>query len=321
MKKKVSLLILLMFILNIALVGCTNKTTQEQKAKETPKEKQTVNIGLLPSADAIPFIIAKHNGYFKEEGVTVNLEHFKSAMDRDSAFQTGNIDGAMADMLSVIFSNDNGFNVKMTSKTNGSFKLIANKDANIKNVSDAKGKTIGISKNTVIEYITDKIMEKANISENEYEKVAVPKMPTRLEMLHNNKLATATLPEPLASDAINKGGILLSSSEDLGIYPGIMVFSQKAIDAKKDEIKAVYRAYNRAIEYLQKESKDKYIDMVIKEGGLPASLKTASQLPEYTKAVMPSEKDFTAVLDWLKSKKLTSKDFKFEDLSDSSLIE
>ncbi|MCY6484737.1 MetQ/NlpA family ABC transporter substrate-binding protein [Clostridium aestuarii] len=316
MKKKSTFLILIIFILNISLIGCSNN-----KTSQTPKEKETLNLGLLPSADAIPFIIAKHNGYFENEGVTVNLHHFKSAIDRDSAFQTGNIDGAMADMLSVIFSNDNGFNVKMTSKTNGSFKLIAGKNSNINDLEQIKGKTIGISKNTVIEYITDKIMQNANIADNEYEKVAVPKMPTRLEMLHNNKLATATLPEPLASDAINKGCKVLSSSNDIGIYPGIMVFSQKAIDTKQEEIKALYRAYNKAIDYLQKESKEKYIDVVIKEGGFPESIRTSSNLPDYTKAVMPSEKDFTEVLNWLKSKKLTSNDFKFTDLSDSSLIE
>ena len=50
-------------------------------------------------------------------------------MDRDSALQSGNLDGAVSDMLAVAFAKDGGFDVKVTSMTDGSYKLIAGKDA------------------------------------------------------------------------------------------------------------------------------------------------------------------------------------------------
>lgn len=316
MYKKV-LVAILVFVLGISVIGCSNN----QPENVASQELQGLTIGVMPDVDSIPFIIAKHNDYFKEEGIDVKIEHFKSAMDRDTALQTGNIDGAISDMLSVVFLNDNGFNVKITSKTNGSFKLIAGKDSNISGLKDVNNKSIGISKNTIIEYLTDRIMKDSNIDPESPEKVAIPKIPTRLEMLDNGKIDMATLPEPLASVAIAKGGNVLSSSDKLGINPGIMLFTVDVIESKPEEIKALYRAYNKAIDYLKKETLESYVDVLIEDAGFPEIIKDTLTLPDYSKATMPSEEEFIQVLDWLKSRNLTTSDYSFEELCDKRFIE
>jgi NitT/TauT family transport system substrate-binding protein len=221
----------------------------------------------------------------------------------------------------LFFFNDNQFDVKITSKTNGSFKLIASKDTNISSIEEIKGKTIGISTNTIIEYLTDRIMKNSNIDSDAPQKIAIPKIPTRLEMLQNGKLDAATLPEPLASVAIANGGKILSSSDQLGINPGVMIFTQTAIDAKPEEIKALYRAYNEAVIYLKEEKMENYIDVLIEEAGFPEVIKDTLTLPDYTKASMPSEKELEEVLAWLQSKELTSNTYSLKDLSNDTLIQ
>ena len=158
--------------MSISIVGCTNKAKEETSSQPL----KTLTIGVMPDLDSLPLIIADHNGYFKEEGIQVKIEHFKSAADRDTALQTGKIDGAISDMLSVVFFNDNKFDVKITSKTDGSFKLISGKNSGISKIEQSAGKSIGISKNTIIEYLTDRIMESSNIDVNSPKKVAIPKI-------------------------------------------------------------------------------------------------------------------------------------------------
>lgn len=306
--------IVLMGVLILALGGCGQK--EEKKAAAL----QELTIGTMPDVDSIPFIIAQEKGYFKEEGLTVNLKPFKSAMERDSALQSGNLDGAISDMLAVAFAKAGGFDVKITSLTSGSYKLIASSTENAATLQDLKGKDVAISKNTIIEYVTDKILAQSNMEEKSINKVVIPQIPTRLEMLKNGKLAAATLPEPMASIAIAKGGKLINSSDELEINPGVLMFTAKTVEGKKAELQALYRAYNRAVAYLESEKQQLYIDLLIEKGGFPAEVKDSLVLPKYKKAQPPTEKDLNDCLGWLTEKKLLKVQYQYDDLVDGSLI-
>jgi NitT/TauT family transport system substrate-binding protein len=287
---------------------------------DTSGSLETISIGVLPDVDSIPLIIADKNGYFKEEGVEVDIQHFKSAPDRDSALQSGNIDGAVSDILAAAFANDGGFKVKITSLTNGTYKLLVNKDKGIKDIQALKGKSIAISTNTIIEYATDKMLEEGGLKPEDVHKVAIPQIPTRLEMLQNGKIDAATLPDPLASVAVKDGAALLNSTDKMGINPGVLLFTQDAIDEKSASIKAMYKAYDKAVEYLKKEPVSSYADVLINDVGFPEGIEDSISLPAYTQVTLPSQKDFDDVIKWLIDKKLIKNSYKFEQLVDGRFV-
>lgn len=320
MKKFLCIILTLAMLLSTAACGKSGSSTNDRNEANNKKELQELTIGVLPDLDSIPLIIAEMNGYFEEAGGKINIETFKSAKDRDSALQSGNIDGAISDMLAATFAAEGGFDVKMTSKTDGSYKLLVNKDKGIDSFDKLKGNQIAISQNTIIEYATDMMLKEGKLNLDEVEKVAIPQMPVRLEMLQNGKVAAATLPEPLASAAMKNGAKLLNSSDKLGINPGVLLFTTKATEEKSEEIKAFYTAYNKAVDYLNKEDKSKYIDALIEKAGFPADVKEVLVLPEYNKAVMPSEKDFSNVISWLHEKQLIKNDYKYDDLVKSEFV-
>lgn len=303
------ILLLSMLILALALAaGCGNSNDKTQK------DLQPITIGLMPDTDSLPFIIAKEKGYFAEEGIEVNIQQYKSAMDRDSALQSGNLDGAVSDMLAVAFAKAGGFDVKVTSFTDGSYKLIASKDAGINNVKALAGKDVAVSRNTIIEYVTDQILAKEGMDSESINKVIIPQIPTRLEMLQNGKLAAATLPEPMASIAVSNGCTYVTGSDELGINPGVVMFTAKTVDNKTAEIAAMYRAYNKAVDYLNNTSRDEYIDLVVEKGGFPPAAKEALKLPEYHKAALPKESDVTDCIKWLNNKGLVKEHFSYQDI-------
>ncbi len=303
------ILLLSMLILTLALAaGCGNSNDK------TKKDLQPITIGLMPDTDSLPFIIAKEKGYFAEEGIEVNIQQYKSAMDRDSALQSGNLDGAVSDMLAVAFAKAGGFDVKVTSFTDGSYKLIASKDAGINNVKALAGKDVAVSRNTIIEYVTDQILAKEGMDSESINKVIIPQIPTRLEMLQNGKLAAATLPEPMASIAVSNGCTYVTGSDELGINPGVIMFTAKTVDNKTAEIAAMYRAYNKAVDYLNNTSRDEYIDLVVEKGGFPPAAKEALKLPEYHKAALPKESDVTDCIKWLNNKGLVKEHFSYQDI-------
>lgn len=85
----------------LAVAGCGTGSQSAGSGK-----MQELSIGLMPDTDSLPFLIAEEKGYFADEGVKVNLKPFKSAMDRDSAMQSGHLDGAVSDMLAAAFAKD-----------------------------------------------------------------------------------------------------------------------------------------------------------------------------------------------------------------------
>lgn len=316
MKKSVLLIMLAMLLV---LTGCANNNQQSQAPKQG-QPQNAVTIGLMPDVDSIPFIIAQEKGYFKEEGVNVTLKSFKSAMERDSALQSGNLDGMISDMLAEAFAKAGGFDTVITSLTNGSYKLVVNKNETAASIKDLKGKDVAISKNTIIEYVTDRIAAQGALAAGDINKTVIPQIPARLEMLQNNKIAAATLPDPLATVAVKNGGRVLSSSDQLGINPGVMIFTSKAVKEKEQEIKAVYRAYAKAVDYLAKEPMDSYIDIIIDKGGFPKDVKGALTLPQYKKATAPAQKELDDVIAWMLEKKLIQQKYQYSDLVDTRFV-
>lgn len=326
MKKVLVCLLAIISIFTFTACGSTQPAaepapTPTGDATPTPEApKKTITIGVLPDTDSVPFVIADKMGYFEKAGVQVKIEQFKSAKDRDSAFQSGQLDGVITDVLAVCFAKEGGFDVKITSKTDGNYKLLAAKTSGIDSVDKLKGKSIAISKNTLIEYATDKLLQSAGLTEADIRKEIIPQIPTRLEMLQNGKVDTATLPEPMATLAVKNGAVVIDSTDKHGINPGVLAFTAKAISESPNEIKAVYQAYNEAVDYINNEPIANYVDTLVEEIGFPEDMKDNIVLPKYTKAEMSKEKDVTEVVDWLVSKELIKSSYTFEELIDGQFI-
>ena len=311
MKRLLAAALSMLFLLTM---GCGTKTP--------PKDEKLSKliIGLMPDTDSIPFIIAAERGYFAEEGVEVELVPFKSAMERDAALQSGNLDGAVSDLLAVIFARSGGFSLHATSYTDGNYNLIAGGNAGISSSTDLHGKEIAISRNTIIEYVTDEILAVNGMGEQDVSKVVIPQIPVRLEMLQSGNLAAAVLPEPMASVAVASGSRYVTGSGDLGINPGVIVFSDASIQEKAASVRAMYRAYNKAVEYLNHTPRVEYIDLVMEKSGFPAPARDALELKPYRPAGLPAEKDVEEAVHWVKSKALAG-DYRYDDLVSKLLLE
>lgn len=262
-----------------------------------------LKLGILPDADSIPLVVAREEGFFDAAGSDIELVRFHNPIERDSALQTGNIDGAISDVLATAFASDNNEKVKITSLTNGRYVLVAAPDSDIKDYQDLKGARIAISKNTIIEYATDRLLQENGLSGKDVTMVAIPKIPVRLQMLEAGKIKAACLPEPLASVVKLKGAREIGNSTELGEAPGILLFTQKAVNQKTAAIKAFYQAYGQAVE-LVNEDPDSYRELLVTEGGFPAEIKDTFVFPVYDQPRLPASETVQQVIDWLQEKDL-----------------
>lgn len=306
MKKKLS--VLLCFILSVVMVGCHAKAPIPEASpspSEAGAEKESLSLGLISSISALPIIMAEEKGYFEEAGVDVKLEFFKAAKDRDAALQAGQIDGVICDQIAIAIYQNVGIDMKITGMTDGEFVLVAGANSGINQVADLVGKKVAISENTVIEYTLDQLLDKYDVSEAAVEKVAIPAMPTRLEMLNNGEIDAAIMPSPFSDTAIANGGKMIEKVDvDSGMYPSVTAFKQSVINEKPNAIKAFYTAYNKGVDYINTTDVKAYEEVIITTIGYPEEMRGNIIAPVFRKNQLPPLEEVEDVFDWCEDKGL-----------------
>ena len=308
MKLKKIIALAMTAVMTASMVACGSKKEEAQT------EKTTLRVGVMGSIDAVPLVIAEQNGYFEEEGIDLDLQIFKAAKDRDAALQAGQLDGVLCDETAISIYQNSDIDMKITGTTNGSWTLVAGKDSGITNLSDLKGKKVGISENTMIEYLADDIALSNGLEVSDIEKVAIPAMPARLEALKNNQIDAAILPAPFNDTAVADGGIEVTKIYNKDIMISVTAFLQEVIDKDAKAIKGFYNAYNKAIDFINSNDITEYEDTIISTVGYSEDMRGNIVLPEFKTNYLPAEENVQNVLDWSKEKGLLTKDIKAKDV-------
>lgn len=295
------------------LVSCTNKNSK------TANNTNVLNIGVMSSMDYLPLAVAEANGLFEKEGVNVTIHKFYSANERDAAFQSGNLDGTILDYTGAAIQRAGGVELKVVSQCSGTFVMIAGKDSGINNIEELRGKRLAVSRNTVIDYCTDLVLQKANIPLDNIERVEINKIPLRLEMLRNGKIDATMLPDPFATIALQDGSRSIIDIQDMDVHITGIAFHEKVIEQKKEALKSFYDAYNQAVTLLNSEPASNFHSLLVSDIGFPKDLVSNIRLPFYSIAQIPSKDDLEKVEEWLKTKNLVSTEFDITSLIASDL--
>jgi len=280
----------------------------------------SLKLGIFTDADSLPFMLCETENIFADEGVNVELVRFQSAVERDSAFQAGSVDGIISDVLSALLSIQGGFSVKITSLTDGRYGIVAAPSSKATSLSDLADQPIGISSNSVIHYMVDSFMTQAGVPPSSINLIPIPKMPVRLEMVLAGQTIAAGMPEPFLTTARIRGARLLASTDDYGLGAGVLVFSGNALASKLGDITKLYKAYWRAAQKIN-ASPDLYRSLLVKKAGFPDDAAKAFVFVVYKKPRLPTTGDIERAAKWLASKGLLKTSVEMDGLFDKRPIE
>ena len=289
------------------LAGCSSPPAEEKA--ETP-ELQHMTIGVMPAVDAAPMFLAKEAGYFEELGLDIDIQVFTNGQDRQSALQSGAIDGAITDIVALVLNVDNGFDIKATTTTDGMFPFLTN--------TDYEGKTdlkVGMMEVSVTNYLSDRALA----DKYEIEKVYINDIPGRLEMVAKGTLDMAVIPEPMASQGELNGLTKVVIPTGDKFSPDVLVFTGKALSEKEDAVAKFHDAYNKAVAALNADS-DKARALLVENLGLNEAIKDMILLPEYKTAVVPSEDYVASIIQWNGNMLGKSVNVAYGDLVDSRFV-
>lgn len=276
------------------------------------KKSEVLKVGAMSSLDYIPYVLAEELGYTDSLGVDLEIVKFFSANDRDAAFRSGQVDGTVTDYTGAAIQHAAGLPLALVVKHDGYFEMMA--QPSLASMAELKGKKVSVSRNTVIEYATDKMLEVAGLSPEEVEKPEVNKIPLRMEMMVGGEVDASVFPDPFITISKARGFVSLSSTRDLGISVTGTIFSQKALTEKGEAIKALMTAYNLAVDYINSHPREEWQEILIEDAGIPAELVSQVVLPTYRHAEQPSQKEIKETIEWLKARALVPVEYEGEGL-------
>ena len=261
---------LIFCILLFFLYSCQRKKGESVFLSST--ELQPLTLGILPTLDGLPFHIAKAQGIYDSLGLDLTILSFNSAYDRDAAFQSKSMDGIITDYPSAVTQQAvHHTDLGIILKNDGYFCFIVSKESGINQLQELKEKNIAVSRNTIIEYATGQLLNKAGISQAEVNKPEIAQLPLRLQMLQYDQIDASFLPDPAASIAMNARHRSLISTQELGIDFTVTAFSRESINEKRREIELLITGYNLGIDYIKMHPQKEWKQVLI-EIGVPENL-------------------------------------------------
>jgi len=289
-------------------------------------ENPPLRIALLPILDSFPFYVAENNGYFKDGGVKVTAIPVGSGLERDQLMQAGEIDGMLNEIISTANFNRDKVQVKIISTARKAypdyplFRILAAPGSGIDSTSELAGKAIGISKNTIIEYVTDRLLAAENLPGHQVKMKSIPVIPERYQLLMQGRIQAATLPDPLAKSAMIAGaGLIVDDRTHSQFSQSVLTFGIQVLDRRSDEVRRFLRAWDRAAADIN-ANPNNYRKLLLKKIRVPKNVQQTFQIPIYPRKELPDKTQWADAMDWMVGRNLLTIPLAYEESINRSFL-
>lgn len=308
------------FLAIILLIGFLSAACGGQE------EPATLRMAVLPILDNLPMYVADEQGYFEEQNLTVEFIPVNSAAERDQVIQAGRADGMINEILSTLFYNKDEPEItivryaRVATPEYPQFRILAASGSGINTIEDIKGKEIGISEGTIIEYTTDRLLQAEGLSPDDINTVAVPGIPDRMALLGSGELPAANLPDPLASLVMQGGAtVVVDDSKYPEFGHSVISFRKELVDQDPEVIERFLIAVEKAVEDINVD-KERFSNLLSDRNLVPEPLLGSYEVPDFPAASVPPQSQWDDVLDWALTKGYIENELEYEDSIDDSFL-
>lgn len=316
--------ILIMLLSFAMILSACAPTVPEMEAPTS--ELGTLQIAVLPIIDTLPMYVAQNEGLFTKHGVNVEFIPVASAPERDQLIAAGQADGMVNETISAMLFNKEQVQVQVVRYAlrptieSGHFFILASAQSGITKVADLKGVEIAVSQGTVIEYVTERLLQAEGFSADEIKTIAVPKIPDRMALLASGEVKAAVLPDPLGALAVQQGAVIvLDDSQHPEYGSSAISFRKEVIDANPDAVRAFLAAIEDAIVALNNDPA-KFTNVLSENKLVPPPLLESYKIPLFPAAGIPSQGEWNDAMSWAKQKGMLTADVSYADSVNASLL-
>ncbi|CBN59101.1 ABC-type nitrate/sulfonate/bicarbonate transport systems periplasmic components-like [Kamptonema sp. PCC 6506] len=189
-------------------------------------------------------IIAQEKGFFKAQGVDVELIYKRYIQLEIANFSAGKYDGmvlTLGSFINLSATNPDIQAVVVINESTGADVVVV--QSQIKTVADLKGKKLGANLGGFSEIFVTEMLRTANLTSDDVNlvKLEASDIPQHLE---NNTIQAGHTWEPHLSEAIKSGGnILFTSKQTPGLILDMIVFRGETIRDRPEDVGAFVRGW------------------------------------------------------------------------------
>jgi NitT/TauT family transport system substrate-binding protein len=293
--------------------------TTGSPAKLWAQTDHSLKVALLPILDTFPFYVAQARGYFDRLAVTATAIPVSSGLERDQLMQSGAIDGMLNEMATTANFNRQQTQVRIVATARKAyphyplFRILSAPGSGLSSPADLKGIPIGIAKNTIIEYVTDRLLAAEGLSPAQIVKKSVPAIPERYQLLLQGQLKAATLPDPLAKSALESGAGAVVDDSTHPLYSiSVLSFNIEALKTKTDAVRQFLKAWNQAAQDINADP-ESYRGLLLQKIRVPKNIQQTYRIPPFPLREIPAAESWADVMDWMVSKGLLDAPIPYND--------
>ena len=216
-----------------------------------------------------PFYIARDKGFFKEEGVDVELVIMEDTPIKMGALMAGQIDlvASTVDEFPIYMKPGKMLHyVLAVDNSKGGDGVVANKD--ITSIKDLKGKKVAFEQGSVSQFFLNALLKDNGMTEADIEPVNMAATDAGVAFAAKQVDAAVTWEPALSQGAKSEHGhMLLTSADKPGLITDVVATTAETAVAKKDDIAAFVRAWYKAVDYSKSNPDDANAIMAKGVGG------------------------------------------------------
>lgn len=271
--------------------------------------KITIMVGGATKIIYLPAKLTEQLGYFKEEGLDVEIQSQPAGVDAENELLAGAVQGVVGFYDHTIDLQSKGKEVEalvIFGQVPGEVEMVATKAAgSLKSMADVKGKTLGVTGlGSSTSFLTQYLAQRAGVPSTQYTLLPVGADASFIAAIKQSRIDAGMTTEPTVSQLLKTGDAkVLVDMRTLdgtraalgGTYPASSFYVQRAwAESHKDEAAKLARAFVRTLNFIATHSADEIADKMPKDyygnnrdlyaGALKASL------PMFTKdGKMPAD--------------------------------
>jgi len=264
-------------LMSLAIAGATVLALPGQA---NAAGKITIMVGGITKMIYLPAKLTEQLGYFKEEGLDVELQSQPAGVDAENELLAGAVQAVVGFYDHSIDLQTKGKEITaivVFGQVPGEVELVSSKAAaSIKSMADVKGKTLGVTGlGSSTNFLTQYLASRHGITSNQFSVLPVGADNTFIAAMKQGRIDAGMTTEPTVSQMLKTGeAVVLVDMRSVegtmkalgGLYPASSLYVQRNwLNTHKDDAAKLARAFVKTMRYIKTHSAAEIADKMPKD--------------------------------------------------------